>query len=210
MGPLACASCYAPPQVTTQVQPQPQALPQNQTQPQTQSQTNPAPTVPQPTEGTQKTIVDLGSGTEGLWARGLKKIYPNDRVIATESGDNFGFLQMNLAGSGIEVINGGDNVPSEIADQTWAVAPQTGVKQPILRIPEGQAGLRITKPGGVFHMVVLYSEISNRYELDAELSQISPTQKWNVQIVKIGWLGIPSQYYNRPKDDAWYITADKR
>jgi hypothetical protein len=108
---------------------------------------------PTPTRKPEKTIVDLGSGTYGYWARTLKATNPEARVIASDKY-NYYPLKASLQGSGVEVVDDWANIQSGIANYTWAVAPQ-----PMSMTEEGKQGLRITKPGGVFSMIFILDEL---------------------------------------------------
>jgi hypothetical protein len=115
-------------------------------------------------------------------------------------------LQSSVAGSGVEVYPGWNSVDSGISDETWAVAPQSGWRQPNLLYEEGKAGLRITKPSGIFHIVYSRSEIQQESEMRKRLDQIDSARQWNIISTTIDALGIPSFYYP-PGQDVWYITT---
>jgi hypothetical protein len=156
---------------------------------------------------TEKVIVDLGSGSEGLWARELKARNPDARVIATESNEfgMFELLKRNLAGSGVEVREDWDSIESNLAGETWAVFPE-----PSLRVTEGVAGLRITKLGGIFHMVLPGLEVGES-KVRAIVNAINPNQNWAIGLSTLAQLGIPTSpasYYG-PNDHVWYITTIK-
>jgi RHS repeat-associated protein len=153
-----------------------------------------------------RTIVDLGSGAYGSWPRILKARNPNDRVIATET-DQYDILKHRLEGSGVEVYYGWDSVPSEIADETWSIAPQPKTLAQQGYVEAGKAGLRITKPSGCFHMMVSQYEVSSEGAMRTILNRINQHQEWYIrEISSMSSLGIPSDYIGA-SDPVWYIQT---
>ena len=73
----------------------------------------------------------------------------------------------------------------------------------------GKAGIRVTKPGGTFHMVIRQSEASYCEDrIRDRLYLVSPSHSWKIKSTTLGKLGIPSETFPS-NEDVWHITTKR-